>query len=215
MMDKLPSEYKNAGLILNGLRKKLFIDDYRFIAMSLGLDCGGAEAAFNQLISSPGIHPVNPTPEAGSSTRNVQNSVLADRCKALIEESRNSGYSNIAGVFLSRGIKDASQSQLLLDAMIYVAAKTYTEEELKEDIRHSAGIRKRLDAEFGAGGGDAYAKAASETVSELTQVLDAHKSVYQRRMARHLGAAGDSIMEALGGLELNNVNFLELAVPCN
>jgi len=34
-------------------------------------------------------------------------------------------------------------------------------------------------------------------------------------MARHLGAAGDSIMEALGGLELNNVNFLELAVPCN
>jgi len=215
MMDKLPSEYKNAGLILNGLRKKLFIDDYRFIAMSLGLDCGGAEAAFNQLISSPGIHPVNPTPEAGSSTRNVQNSVLADRCKALIEESRNSGYSNIAGVFLSRGIEDASQSQLLLDAMSYVAAKTYTEEELKEDIRHSAGIRKRLDAEFGAGGGDAYAKAASETVSELTQVLDAHKSVYQRRMARHLGAAGDSIMEALGGLELNNVNFLELAVPCN
>ncbi|MCE2827425.1 MAG: hypothetical protein LW626_10110 [Verrucomicrobium sp.] len=212
--DRIPLEYINARSYLNGLKKKLFIDDYRFIAMSLGLDCGGAEAAFDQLISSPGIHPVNPVPEAGSSMKNVQNSVLADRCKALIE-SRNPGYSNIAGVFLSRGIEDASQSQLLLDAMTFVAAKTETENVLKEDIRHSAGIRKRLDAEFGAGGGDWYAEAASETVSEYTQVLDAYKSVYQRRMTRHLGAAGDSIMEALGGLELNNVNFLEVAVPCN
>lgn len=138
---------------------------------------------------------------------------------ALVEmtkiQSGNSGYSNIAGVFLSRGIEDASQSQLLLDAMTYVAFKTYAEEELEEDIRHSAGIRKRLDAEFGAGVGDEYAKAAAETVSQLTQVLDAYNSVYQRRMTRHLGAAGEDIMEALGQLKLNNVNILEVGVPCN
>ena len=99
--------------------------------------------------------------------------------------------------------------------MSYVAIKTYTEEELEEDIRHSAGIRKRLDAEFGSGGGDEYAKAASETVSESTHVLDAYQSIFQRRLTRHLGAAGDGIMEALGQLKLNNVNFLELRVPCN
>jgi hypothetical protein len=214
-MDKLPSKYRNARVDLHGLKKKLFTDDYRFIAMSLGMDCGGAEAAFNQLNSSAQIHPENPVAEVGPGTKKVQNSIVADRCKALIEESGNPVFSNIAGVFLSRGIEDASQSQLLLDAMSYVAIKTYTEEELEEDIRHSAGIRKRLDAEFGAGGGDGYAKAASETVSQLTQVLDAYKSVYQRRMTRHLGADGDGIMEALGQLKLNNVNFLELRVPCN
>ena len=214
-MDKLPSKYRNARVDLHGLKKKLFTDDYRFIAMSLGMDCSGAEAAFNQLNSSAQIHPENPVAEVGPGTKNVQNSIVADRCKALIEESGNPVFSNIAGVFLSRGIEDASQSQLLLDAMSYVAIKTYTEEELEEDIRHSAGIRKRLDAEFGDGGGDGYAKAASETVSQLTQVLDAYKSVYQRRMTKHLGAAGDGIMEALGQLKLNNVNFLELRVPCN
>jgi len=214
-IDKLPLKYKNARVDLNGLKKKLFIDDYRFIAISLEMDCGGAEAAFNQLISSPGIHPVNPVAEAGSSTMNVQNSVVAGHCKALIEESGNSGYSNIAGVFLSRGIEDASQSQLLLDAMTYVAFKTYAEEELEEDIRHSAGIRKRLDAEFGDGGGDGYAKAASETVSQLTQVLDAYKSIYQRRMTKHLGATGSGFMDSLDQLKLTGVNIREVEVPCN
>ena len=214
-MDKLPSKYRNARVDLHSLKKKLFTDDYRFIAMSLGMDCGGAEAAFNQLNSSAQIHPENPVAEVGPGTKNVQNSIVADRCKALIEESGNPVFSNIAGVFLSRGIEDASQSQLLLDAMSYVAIKTYTEEELEEDIRHSAGIRKRLDAEFGAGGGDGYAKAASETVSQLTQVLDAYKSVYQRRMTRHLGADGDGIMEALGKLKLTGANILEVGVPCN
>lgn len=170
---------------------------------------------FNQLNSSAQIHPENPVAEVGPGTKNVQNSIVADRCKALIEESGNPVFSNIAGVFLSRGIEDASQSQLLLDAMSYVAIKTYTEEELEEDIRHSAGIRKRLDAEFGDGGGDGYAKAASETVSQLTQVLDAYKSVYQRRMTKHLGAAGDGIMEALGKLKLTGANILEVGVPCN
>jgi hypothetical protein len=214
-MDKLPSKYKNARVDLHGLKKKLFTDDYRFIAMSLGMDCSGAEAAFNQLNSSAQIHPENPVAEVGPGTKNVQNSIVADRCKALIEESGNPVFSNIAGIFLSRGIEDASQSQLLLDAMSYVTFKTYTEEELQEDIRHSAGIRKRLDAEFGSGGGDEYAKAASETVSELTQVLDAYKSVYQRRMTKHLGAAGDGIMEALGKLKLTGANILEVGVPCN
>lgn len=214
-IDKLPSKYRNARVDLHGLKKKLFTDDYRFIAMSLGMDCGGTEAAFNQLNSSAQIHPENPVAEVGTGTINVQNSIVADRCKALIEESGNPVFSNIAGVFLSRGIEDASQSQLLLDAMSYVAIKTYTEEELEEDIRQSAGIRKRLDAEFGAGGGDGYAKAASETVSQLTQVLDAYKSVYQRRMTKHLGAAGDGIMEALGKLKLTGANILEVGVPCN
>jgi len=214
-MDKLPSKYRNARVDLHGLKKKLFTDDYRFIAMSLGMDCSGAEAAFNQLNSSAQIHPENPVAEVGPGTKNVQNSIVADRCKALIEESGNPVFSNIAGIFLSRGIEDASQSQLLLDAMSYVTFKTYTEEELQEDIRHSAGIRKRLDAEFGSGGGDEYAKAASETVSELTQVLDAYKSVYQRRMTKHLGAAGDGIMEALGKLKLTGANILEVGVPCN
>ncbi len=214
-IDKLPSTYKNARVDLNGLKKKLFIDDYRFIAMSVGMDCAGAEAAFNQLNSSAKIHSENPVAEAGPVTKSVQNSVVADRCKALIEESGNSGYSNIAGVFLSRGIEDASQNQLLLDAMTYVAFKTYAEEELEEDIRHSAGIRKRLDAEFGDGGGDGYAKAASETVSQLTQVLDAYKSIYQRRMTKHLGAAGDGIMEALDQLKLTGINIREVEVPCN
>ncbi len=214
-MDKLPSKYRNARVDLHGLKKKLFTDDYRFIAMSLGVDCSGAEAAFNQLNSSAQIHPENPVAEVGPGTKNVQNSIVADRCKALIEESGNPVFSNIAGIFLSRGIEDASQSQLLLDAMSYVTFKTYTEEELQEDIRHSAGIRKRLDAEFGSGGGDEYAKAASETVSELTQVLDAYKSVYQRRMTKHLGAAGDGIMEALGKLKLTGANILEVGVPCN
>ena len=214
-MDKLPSKYRNARVDLHGLKKKLFTDDYRFIAMSLGMDCGGAEAAFNQLNSSAQIHPENPVAEVGPGTKKVQNSIVADRCKALIEESGNPVFSNIAGVFLSRGIEDASQSQLLLDAMSYVAIKTYTEEELEEDIRHSAGIRKRLDAKFGAGGGDGYAKAASETVSQLTQVLDAYKSVYQRRMTRHLGADGDGIMEVLGKLKLTGANILEVGVPCN
>jgi hypothetical protein len=214
-IDKLPSKYGNARKYLNGLKEKLFIDDYRFIATSLGVDCAGAKAAFDQVNGAIEVRAKRPIPDGGSAMGNVQSNALADHCKRMIEESGNPGYSNIAGVFLSRGIEDASQSQLLLDAMSYVAIKTYTEEELEEDIRHSAGMRKRLDAEFGAGGGDGYAKAASETVSQLTQVLDAYKSVYQRRMTRHLGAAGDGIMEALGQLKLNNVNFLELRVPCN
>ena len=214
-MDKLPSKYRNARVDLHGLKKKLFTDDYRFIAMSLGMDCAGAEAAFNQLNSSAKIHSENPVAEAGPVTKSVQNSVVADRCKALIEESGNSGYSNIAGVFLSRGIEDASQNQLLLDAMTYVAFKTYAEEELEEDIRHSAGIRKQLDAEFGDGGGDGYAKAASETVSQLTQVLDAYKSIYQRRMTKRLGATGSGVMDSLDQLKLTGVNIREVEVPCN
>jgi hypothetical protein len=214
-MDKLPSKYRNARVDLNGLKKKLFIDDYRFIAMSLGMDCAGAEAAFDQLNRSAQIHSENPVAEAEPGAKNVQNSIVADRCKALIEESGNPGYSNIAGVFLSRGIEDASQSQLLLDAMTYVAFKTFAEEELEEDIRHSAGIRKRLDAEFGDGGGDGYAKAASETVSQLTQVLDAYKSIYQRRMTKRLGATGSGVMDSLDQLKLTGVNIREVEVPCN
>jgi len=117
---------------------------------------------------------------------------------------------------VSCGIEGASQNQLLLDAVIYVAAKTDLEQVLEEDIRHDAGIRKRLDAEFGDQKiGEEWAKVAEESVSESNHVLDAYQSIFQRRLTRHLGAAGDDIMEALGQLKLNNVNFLELSVPCN
>jgi hypothetical protein len=215
-MDKLPSKYRNARVDLHGLKKKLFTDDYRFIAMSLGMDCSGAEAAFNQLNSSAQIHPENPVAKVGPGTKNVQNSIVADRCKALIEESGNPGYSNIAGVFGSRGIEGASQNQLLLDAVIYVAAKTDLEQVIEEDIRHDAGIRKRLDAEFGdQKTGEEWAKVAEESVSESTHVLDAYQSIFQRRLTRHLGADGDGIMEALGKLKLTGANILEVGVPCN
>ena len=215
-MDKLPSKYRNARVDLNGLKKKLFIDDYRFVAMSLGMDCAGAEAAFDQVNGAIEVRAERPVPDAGSAIGNVQSNALADHCKRLIEESGNPGYSNIADVFVSRGIEGASQNQLFLDAVIYVAAKTDLEQVLEEDIRHDAGIRKRLDAEFGDQKiGEEWAKVAEESVSESTHVLDAYQSIFQRRLTRHLGAAGDGIMEALGQLKLNNVNFLELSVPCN
>jgi hypothetical protein len=215
-MDKLPSKYVNARKYLNGLKEKLFIDDYRFIATSLGVDCAGAKAAFDQVNGATEIRAERPPPDAGAAMRNVQSNALADHCKRLIEESGNPGYSNVAGVFVSRGIEGASQNQLLLDAVIYVAAKTDLEQVLEEDIRHDAGIRKRLDAEFGdQKTGEEWAKVAEESVSESTHVLDAYQSIFQRRLTRHLGAAGDGIMEALGQLKLNNVNFLELRVPCN
>ena len=215
-MDKLPSKYGNARKYLNGLKEKLFIDDYRFIATSLGVDCAGAKAAFDQVNGATEIRAERPPPDAGAAMRNVQSNALADHCKRLIEESGNPGYSNVAGVFVSRGIEGASQNQLLLDAVIYVAAKTDLEQVLEEDIRHDAGIRKRLDAEFGdQKTGEEWAKVAEESVSESTHVLDAYQSIFQRRLTRHLGAAGDGIMEALGQLKLNNVNFLELRVPCN
>ena len=215
-MDKLPSKYSNARKYLNGLKEKLFIDDYRFIATSLGVDCAGAKAAFDQVNGATEIRAERPPPDAGAAMRNVQSNALADHCKRLIEESGNPGYSNIAGVFVSRGIEGASQNQLLLDAVIYVAAKTDLEQVLEEDIRHDAGIRKRLDAEFGDQKiGEEWAKVAEESVSESTHVLDAYQSIFQRRLTRRLGAAGDGIMEALGQLKLNNVNFLELSVPCN
>jgi hypothetical protein len=215
-MDKLPSKYGNARKYLNGLKEKLFIDDYRFIATSLGVDCAGAKAAFDQVNGAIEVRAERRVPDAGAGMGNVQSNVLADHCKRLIEESGNPGYSNVAGVFLSRGIEGASQNQLLLDAVIYVAAKTDLEQVLEEDIRHDAGIRKRLDAEFGDQKiGEEWAKVAEESVSESNHVLDAYQSIFQRRLTRHLGAAGDGIMEALGQLKLNNVNFLELSVPCN
>ena len=215
-MDKLPSKYGNARKYLNGLKEKLFIDDYRFIATSLGVDCAGAKAAFDQVNGAIEVRAERPVSEARSAMGNVQSNALADHCKRLIEESGNPGYSNIAGVFVSRGIEGASQNQLLLDAVIYVAAKTDLEQVLEEDIRHDAGIRKRLDAEFGDQKiGEEWAKVAEESVSESNHVLDAYQSIFQRRLTRHLGAAGDGIMEALGQLKLNNVNFLELGVPCN
>ena len=215
-MDKLPSKYGNARKYLNGLKEKLFIDDYRFIATSLGVDCAGAKAAFDQVNGATEIRAERPPPDAGAAMGNVQSNALADHCKRLIEESGNPGYSNVAGVFVSRGIEGASQNQLLLDAVIYVAAKTDLEQVLEENIRHDAGIRKRLDAEFGDQKiGKEWAKVAEESVSESTHVLDAYKSIFQRRLTRHLGAAGDGMMEALGQLKLNNVNFLELRVPCN
>lgn len=215
-MDKLPSKYGNARKYLNGLKEKLFIDDYRFIAASLGVDCAGAKAAFDQVNGATEIRAERPPPDAGAAMGNVQSNALADHCKRLIEESGNPGYSNVAGVFVSRGIEGASQNQLLLDAVIYVAAKTDLEQVLEEDIRHDAGIRKRLDAEFGDQKiGEEWAKVAEESVSESNHVLDAYQSIFQRRLTRHLGAAGDGIMEALGQLKLNNVNFLELRVPCN
>ena len=215
-MDKLPSKYGNARKYLNCLKEKLFIDDYRFIAASLGVDCAGAKAAFDQVNGATEIRAERPPPDAGAAMGNVQSNALADHCKRLIEESGNPGYSNVAGVFVSRGIEGASQNQLLLDAVIYVAAKTDLEQVLEENIRHDAGIRKQLDAEFGdQKTGEEWAKVAEESVSESTHVLDAYKSIFQRRLTRHLGAAGDGIMEALGQLKLNNVNFLELRVPCN
>lgn len=215
-INKFSSKDGNARKYLNGLKEKLFIDDYRFIATSLGVDCAGAKAAFDQVNGATEIRAERPVPDAGAGMGNVQSNVLADHCKRLIEESGNPGYSNVAGVFLSRGIEGASQNQLLLDAVIYVAAKTDLEQVLEEDIRHDAGIRKRLDAEFGdQKTGEEWAKVAEESVSESTHVLDAYQSIFQQRMTRHLGAAGDGIMEALGQLKLNNVNFLELRVPCN
>jgi hypothetical protein len=215
-MDKFPSKYGNARKYLNGLKEKLFIDDYRFIATSLGVDCAVAKAAFDQVNGAIEVRAERPVPDAGSAIGNVQSNALADHCKRLIEESGNPGYSNVAGVFVSRGIEGASQNQLLLDAVIYVAAKTDLEQVLEENIRHDAGIRKQLDAEFGdQKTGEEWAKVAEESVSESAHVLDAYQSIFQRRLTRHLGAAGDGIMEALGQLKLNNVNFLELRVPCN
>ena len=215
-MDKLPLKYGTARKYLNGLKEKLFIDDYRFIATSLGVDCAGAKAAFDQVNGAIEVRAERPVSDPGSAMGNVQSNALADHCKRLIEESGNPGYSNIAGVFVSRGIEGASQNQPLLDAVIYVAAKTDLEQVLEEDIRHDAGIRKRLDAEFGDQKiGEEWAKVAEESVSESNHVLDAYQSIFQRRLTRHLGAAGDGIMEALGQLKLNNVNFLELRVPCN
>ena len=80
---------------------------------------------------------------------------------------------------MSRGIEGASQNQLLLDAVIYVAAKTDLEQVLEEDIRHDAGIRKRLDAEFGDQKiGEEWAKVAEESVSESNHVLDAYQSIF-------------------------------------
>ena len=123
-MGKLPSKYGNARKYINGLKEKLFIDDYRFIATSLGVDCAGAKAAFDQVNGATDTRAERRVPDAGAGMGNVQSNVLADHCKRLIEESGNPGYSNVAGVFLSRGIEGASQNQLLLDAVIYVAAKT-------------------------------------------------------------------------------------------
>ncbi len=55
-MDKLPSKYSNARKYLNGLKESLFIDDYRFIATSLGVDCAGAKAAGRIAHAAYGCH---------------------------------------------------------------------------------------------------------------------------------------------------------------
>lgn len=98
-MDKLPSKYGNARKYLNGLKEKLFIDDYRFIATSLGVDCAGAKAAFDQVNGAIEVRAERPIPDVGSAMGNVQSNALADHCKRMIEESGNPG-TQILRVFL-------------------------------------------------------------------------------------------------------------------
>lgn len=214
-INKTPPGVSNANKTktLEALKKKIFIDDFRFIAMSLGLDCSQAEAAFDKVNQSP-IKTLDQTANDDvSGMRSPPSNVIAEYYGRLLS-SGNPGYNDIINALSNLDIRDVMNDTILMDSMTYVGLKTYLEQVIEDEIKHGKGIQDQYEVMDGNNSrSKAYAATITNDVSEMTRTLDSYRSIYQRRMTRQLGEKGREVMDLLGSIKLSGVG-MELGVPC-
>lgn len=106
-INKTPPGVSNARKTrtLEALKKKIFIDDFRFIAMSLGLDCSQAEAAFDKVNQSPVKLIDQSVNDDVSGTRSPPSNVIAEYYERVLD-SGNPGYNKILNALSNRDIRD-------------------------------------------------------------------------------------------------------------
>jgi hypothetical protein len=214
-INKTPPGVSNARKTktLEALKKKMFIDDFRFIAMSLGLDCSQAEAAFDKVNQSPVKLLDQSVNDDFSDTRSPSSNVIAEYYGRLLD-SGNPGYNDILNALSSRDIRDVMNDQILMDSMTYVGLKTYLEQLIEDEVKHGKGIQAQHEIMDGdSNTSKAYAATVTNDVSEMTRILDSYRSIYQRRMTRQLGEKSSEVMDLLGSIKLSGVG-MELGVPC-
>ena len=214
-INKTPPGVSNANKIrtLEALKKKMFIDDFRFIAMSLGLDCSQAEAAFDKVNQSPVKLIDQSVNDDVSGTRSPPSNVIAEYYGRILD-SGNPGYNDILNALSNRDIRDVMNDQILMDSMTYVGLKTYLEQSIEDEVKHGKGIQAQFEVMDGdSNRSKSYAATVTNEVSEMTRILDSYRSIYQRRMTRQLGEKGREVMDSLGSIKLSGVG-MELGVPC-
>lgn len=214
-INKTPPGLTNARKTrtLEALKKKIFIDDFRFIAMSLGLDCSQAEAAFDKVNQSP-VKLVDQSVNADVSGARLPPSNVISEYYGRILDTGNPGYSDILNALSSRDIVDVMSDQILMDSMTYVGLKTYLEQLIEDEVEHGKKIQNQYENIDGDGNiSKAHAATVNSAVSEMTRILDSYRSIYQRRMTRQLGEKGSEIMDLLGSIKLSGVG-MELGIPC-
>jgi hypothetical protein len=214
-INKTPPGVSNARKTrtLEALKKKIFIDDFRFIAMSLGLDCSQAEAAFDKVNQSPVKLIDQSVNDDVSGTRSPPSNVIAEYYGRILD-SGNPGYNEILNALSNRDIRDVMNDQILMDSMTYVGLKTYLEQLIEDEVEHGKGIQAQFEIMDGdSNRSKSYAATVTNDVSEMTRILDSYRSIYQRRMTRQLGEKGREVMDSLGSIKLSGVG-MELGVPC-
>ncbi|MCP5522197.1 MAG: hypothetical protein H7A46_11695 [Verrucomicrobiales bacterium] len=230
LIDNLPTERQNARRQLEGLREKLFVDDWRLAAhYAPSIDASKAEEALASLIDTPGTTEIAAVLDRYS--RSAQPAAsgdgdsLADHYQRLLE-GRNPEYRQVAEVVdahLSYPGQSA-EDDLLKDAAMYVALRTQaiewweeTSNSLSTSEQSFTGKMKEgaggVQPEAVAGMGSFFQEAHEGLSQSFESQLGAIDQVFDWRFSEKHGMDGKALIADLGRLSLRGATGSDLSVP--
>ncbi len=205
--------------LLDGLQRKLFIDDYTYAALATGkMDSTRATEVFGKLVEKlrqlQHVPVQLPSEEAARSDNHVADR-MSSHYQALLQ-SQNEGYSNVYKT-VSAFSPNVLSSDLFKDALAYVALRTEVNEWMDEEIKDRQTVLARQtehikNAQLAGTSSANYEAVSQSQVANLMRVQGAYHNVFSFRLADNHGLEAGPVLTELDKLKLAGVGP-ELIVP--
>lgn len=233
LRDQLPSEHGNARRQLDGLAKRLFVDDWRMMAMADPLiDGSRANEAFAMLTGRPGegavtdldslLNAFTSSAERKEQQAALGTAALADHYSERLKQSRIEGFRAVNEVLQQFASTSAMEpSALLKDAWVYVAGRTeaiewqMTEHNSYNDTAHQfAKLGQHLSPEALSHLGGFFTHAQEGLARSVNSLLEAYDSVFIWRFRAMYGVPNaEQLTAALAHTSLTGVSPVDLEIP--
>jgi hypothetical protein len=204
---------------LDGLQRKLFMEDYAYAALATGkLDASQAGAAYEKLSANLKASPVAPSVTPVKDPLPVDQ-YAADKLNAhymTMFGSENDSYSNVWRA-VSSFSPNATQTDLFMDALAYAAlrceAATWIETEKQHCQETLARMAKTMDDPArSAVAMKSYSDLSNNEVNDLMLLQEAYRHVFAFRFANNHGLDPIPIMPVLDKIIVHNIGP-ELVIP--
>lgn len=226
----VPAARQNTRRQLEGMREKLFADDWRLAALhDPSLDPDAAEMALEHLGQQPEQADYESLRRLSADGDDDHDGGGIERLTAHYERllsSRNPAYAEISTLLdaYTQNPGDSLHSDLFKDAATYVAMRSQLNGWWEEDRRLYRGFASEVAAERQVAAGaipsetfdalDAFHERAAEEVGRGFEAqLSATDQVFAWRFREIHGLDSEALMAALSKLELSNATGLDLSVP--